>query len=260
MTARLRGWLLVGLSLAACELAGSAGAVESAGVAGSMPAYERKAWRHWVDADGDCQDARTEVLITESYGRVEFEDSRHCEVESGEWQCPYTGEIFREPHLLDVDHMVPLANAHRSGGGAWDDERRRQYANELGEPNHLIAVEAGANRAKSDKGPEDWLPPSEEYRCTYVRDWVAVKQRWGLSMTSAETAAVERAIAVCNEGGVPELPQTSKPKRPAKPEAEREQPVDGECCRVCKKGKACGDACVAKDAECDAAPGCACDQ
>lgn len=231
--------------------------------------YDRKLWKHWIDADHDCQDARTEALIAESYGEVEFEDDRECEVASGEWQCPYTGEILRESHLLDVDHLVPLANAHRSGGGAWSDARRMQYANDLSNPYHLIAVDYGANRSKGDKGPEAWLPPSEEFRCTYVREWVAVKERWGLGTTDAEAAAIRDATRVCADGGVPDLPQ-AKPKagkaskpgskptsKPAVDEPAADEPSS--CCRTCKKGKACGDSCIAKDAECNEPPGCACD-
>lgn len=32
----------------------------------------------------------------------------------------------------------------------------------------------------------------------------------------------------------------------------------GECCRICTKGKACGDSCIAKDAVCHIVGGCAC--
>lgn len=227
--------------------------------------YDRKLWKHWIDADHDCQDARVEVLIAESYGEVAFEDARGCEPESGEWQCPYTGKLLRESHLLDVDHLVPLANAHRSGGGTWSAERRMQYANDLSQPYHLIAVDYAANRSKGDKGPEAWLPPSEEFRCTYVREWVAVKERWGLGMSDAEAEVIAAATRVCSEGGVPELPQTrDEPSKPTKsrpkptPQADAPEAAPGECCRTCKKGKACGDGCIAREAECNEPPGCAC--
>lgn len=32
-----------------------------------------------------------------------------------------------------------------------------------------------------------------------------------------------------------------------------------QCCKVCRKGKACGDSCIAKDKTCHKSPGCACD-
>jgi hypothetical protein len=33
-----------------------------------------------------------------------------------------------------------------------------------------------------------------------------------------------------------------------------------ECCKVCRKGKACGDSCIARDKYCHRPPGCACDE
>ena len=32
-----------------------------------------------------------------------------------------------------------------------------------------------------------------------------------------------------------------------------------ECCKVCRKGKACGDSCIARKKTCTKPPGCACD-
>jgi len=32
-----------------------------------------------------------------------------------------------------------------------------------------------------------------------------------------------------------------------------------ECCKVCTKGKACGNSCIAQDKQCHQPPGCACD-
>jgi hypothetical protein len=36
-------------------------------------------------------------------------------------------------------------------------------------------------------------------------------------------------------------------------------PVPETCCQHCHKGKACGNACIARDAQCHQPPGCACD-
>ena len=165
----------------------------------NIPDYNRGDWRHWIDADRDCQDARQEALIAESPSSVVYEARDECRVESGDWFGAYTGESFTDPGDLDVDHMVPLANAHRSGGWAWSKERKADYANDLSYANHLIAVQASANRRKGSKGPEDWRPPRREYWCQYATDWVTIKQNWGLTATQREVDALREMLATCDE-------------------------------------------------------------
>src|SRR5690606_6103914 len=111
----------------------------------------------WIDADQDCQSTRIEVLTAQATGDIEFEDERRCNVVRGRWRCPYTGEVFHDPHELDIDHLVPLKNAWDSGASAWTEERWRQFANELEQGEHLVAVSAKANRSKGARGPDEWL-------------------------------------------------------------------------------------------------------
>ncbi len=162
-----------------------------------IPEYDRGDWRHWTDADRDCQDARQEALIAESESAVVYEPGDKCRVESGDWFGVYTGESFTDPGDLDVDHMVPLANAHRSGAWAWSKERKAEYANDLSYANHLIAVQASANRQKGSKGPEDWRPPRRGYWCQYATDWVTIKHSWGLTATQHEVDALREMFDVC---------------------------------------------------------------
>ena len=162
-----------------------------------LPDYDRDDWDHWNDADGDCQDARQEVLIAESSVPVAFKDDRKCKVDSGSWTDPYTGEVVQDPSKLDVDHMVPLANAHDSGGHAWDDDRRARYANSLDYPGHLIATTASANRSKGRKGPDEWRPTDQAYWCQYAIDWVVIKRDWELTATEVESAALRVMLDTC---------------------------------------------------------------
>ncbi len=162
--------------------------------------YRRSDWGSWTDADGDCQKARDEVLIAESEIAVTFRprnDGRECKVASRTWTCPFTGEFFTDPSDLDIDHMVPLRNAHLSGASEWDDARKASYYSNLDNAEHLIAVKAGANRSKSARGPEAWKPKLESYHCQYANDWKAIKTRWGLRMTPAESGAVAEMQATC---------------------------------------------------------------
>ena len=81
-----------------------------------IPEYDRGEWRHWTDEDGDCQDARQEILVVESLEPVTYEDDRECRVATGRWWAPHLGHHPENPAHLDVDHHVPLRNAHVSGG------------------------------------------------------------------------------------------------------------------------------------------------
>jgi hypothetical protein len=204
---RLRGLALLLVALAVLVLLHHLGIGSPAPVSEAPGGdYDRRTWPHWVDDDGDCQDTRAEVLIAESAAPVHFADADRCRVTRGRWRCPYTGRIVTDASELDVDHLVPLSAAHASGGHAWTRSRRRAFANSLEDPEHLIAVDASANRQKGDKGPDRWLPPDPAARCDYVRAWSRIKARWDLEMSPAEQAAVTDALGRCARGGVPPAP------------------------------------------------------
>ncbi len=165
--------------------------------AADMPRYDRDDWRHWIDADGDCQDTRQETLIAESSVPVTFRNGDSCRVASGRWTDPYTGEVVEDPGKLDVDHVVPLANAHVSGGYSWSAERKEAYANSLAYRGHLEATTASANRSKGSKTPAEWRPPDRTYWCQYATDWAAIKRGWRLTATGAEADALREMFTTC---------------------------------------------------------------
>lgn len=158
--------------------------------------YRREDWPHWKEGRSKCISVREEVLIVESVRPV-IMSADACAIISGEWHDPYTDKTFVDPRQLDVDHMVPLEEAYASGGWMWDRAKRTAYANDLSDSNALIAVSASANRAKGSKGPEAWLPANEQYRCTYLRDWVFIKVRWGLTADQVEAAALRKGLEDC---------------------------------------------------------------
>ena len=166
----------------------------------SIPTYDRDDWSHWSDDDGDCQNIRHEVLQDETQEAVIFTTSSNCYVATGKWYGVYTGEYYYSASELHVDHFVPLKNAHDSGGYEWSLEKKKEYANYLEDPDHLIAVQSGANRSKGARGPEDWKPVNTEYWCQYAYDWIRIKHTWGLTATQAEWDALKFMIATCPYG------------------------------------------------------------
>jgi hypothetical protein len=181
----------------------------SAAIPLNVPTYSRSDWRHWTDDDRDCQNTRHEVLIVESLVPVSFKTTKSCQVATGQWWAAFTDVTVTNASQLDVDHLVPLKNAHLSGGWAWDAATKRRYANILTDAAHLIAVTASANRSKGAKGPDQWKPPNTAYWCTYATDWVGVKITWGLTVTSAEAAALTEMLGTC--GTAVSITQASTP-------------------------------------------------
>ena len=173
-------------------------------VSPDLPSYDRDDWRHWVDEDKDCQNTRHEALIEESLAKVAFKTDRKCQVATGEWLDPYTGETVTDATRLDIDHMIPLKNAHNSGGWAWDKSRKAAFANEMSYADHLIAVTASANRKKGARGPEEWKPTNRGYWCDYAIDWVQIKTDWDFSATKAEWGALQEMLETCDS--TPSIP------------------------------------------------------
>lgn len=206
----MRRWTPVALTaLLACATAIDPAGAEEPGAtcpeaAPEPPEYERKLWKHWVDVDGDCQDARQEVLIRDSEVPVTYTDEKECRVATGRWTGPYTGTVVEDPSKVDVDHLVSLQDAHASGGWEWDADRREAFAND---ESHLLATTQYGNRSKGKKGADEWLPPLESARCDYIERWVKVKEAHELAMAEGEAAVISYMRKICADGGVPPLPQ-----------------------------------------------------
>lgn len=161
--------------------------------------YDRDAWPHWRDEDGDCRDTRAEVLIRTSQVPVTYKRTERCVVASGLWIDPYTGKTFRDASRLDIDHLVPLRHAHDHGAAQWDRQQRRTFAND---PDNLIAVSAGANRSKGADGPADWLPDNRDFRCEYGQRWMHIKREYELNVTRNNRRAVEQLRQSCDQARV----------------------------------------------------------
>jgi len=155
----------------------------------SPTVYDRALFKHWVDADRDGCDTRREVLKKESLVAVTM-GAAGCTIVAGKWFSWYDGQTITAPADLDIDHMVPLAEAWRSGAHGWTAAQREAFANDLGLEASLTAVSASSNRSKGDRDPAGWKPTRTAASCDYARDWALVKYRWNLTADSAEVSAL----------------------------------------------------------------------
>ena len=151
--------------------------------------YKRSLFKHWIDANRNGKDTRAEVLIAESLVSVTFSSTGKT-VSTGKWLSLYDGETWTKASDVDVDHVVALAEAWRSGAWKWSSARRQSYANDLGVAWTLRAVTDNVNQEKSDDDPTYWLPPLESATCVYLTEWVAVKIRWKLSVDAEERQSI----------------------------------------------------------------------
>jgi hypothetical protein len=163
---------------------------------GSTSGYSRDLFPHWIDNNGDCQDTRDEVLAWESSVTPGY-DSGGCNVVSGRWWSAYDNQTLTSPSSIQIDHMVPLAEAWRSGASGWTTTTRRSFANDLSQEETLRAVSGSSNSSKSDRDPSEWLPPNSSFRCQYLKEWVWIKDRWNLSVDDAEYNALYNGLLPC---------------------------------------------------------------
>jgi hypothetical protein len=155
--------------------------------------YSRALFKHWIDADKDGCDTRAEVLIEEAITKPKV--GAKCALTGGKWLSAYDGVEVTSASKLDVDHMVPLAEAWRSGAWKWSAAQRQAYANDLDDSRALIAVTLTSNRTKGDKDPALWMPAKE--KCTYIENWIAIKVKYSLTVDSKEKLTLQSQIGLC---------------------------------------------------------------
>ncbi|GAA2718366.1 MULTISPECIES: HNH endonuclease family protein [Streptomyces] len=158
----------------------------------SMSGYSRAAFPHWAQ-QGDKCDTRETVLARDGQD-VKKDDQ--CRAVSGTWYSLYDGKTFTKASQVDIDHIVPLANAWRSGADQWTTEKRKQFANDLTHP-QLLTVSAATNRSKGDQGPDQWQPPAKDAWCVYGRAWTSVKSTYGLTVTDGEKKMLDTMLGTC---------------------------------------------------------------
>ncbi|PPG03912.1 MULTISPECIES: HNH endonuclease family protein [unclassified Rathayibacter] len=154
----------------------------------------------WSDVDRNGCDTRNDVLGRDLLAPVFKPGTRDCKVLTGTLIDPYDGTSVAfvsgtdTSRLVQIDHVVALGWAWHHGAWSWTDDQRLAFAND---PANLVAASEQTNRAKSDAGPGEWLPPAAELRCGYVEQFVAVLSEYGLGIDARDRAASEAVLAEC---------------------------------------------------------------
>jgi hypothetical protein len=160
--------------------------------------YSRDLFPHWIDADGDGCSTRNEVLLEEADDPPTRTGT--CTLSGGRWFSYYDRVSWTNTSDIDIDHMVPLAEAWDSGARTWTTATRQAYANDLGDYRTLVGVTDNVNQAKGDQDVAQWLPQYD--KCRYLREFVAVKHRWRLTVDSAEKSAMQSLAASCTNSTI----------------------------------------------------------
>lgn len=162
--------------------------------------YDRSVFGEpWADVDNNGCDTRNDVLARD-LEQVNYRKGSHCVVASGVLHDPYAGEVIhyqRGPEtspLVQIDHVVALGDAWRSGAWKWSAAKRQEFAND---PDNLLAVQGQANQDKESSRADQWMPPRKEYWCAYVTRQIQVKHDWDLSVAPQERDAMIRALSTC---------------------------------------------------------------
>lgn len=156
----------------------------------------------WKDVDRNGCDTRNDILRRDLEGVVVKPGTHGCLVLSGVLVDPYSGRTLDFQRgtdtsgLVQIDHVVALADAWQSGAWQWDEERRTVFAND---PVNLLAVEGALNQQKGASNAASWLPPDRRAWCAFASQQITVKSRYDLSVTATEREALERAAGRCTE-------------------------------------------------------------
>lgn len=178
-------------------------------VLGTIPVQPRTEWdgyfdregsfgEGWSDPDGNGCDARNDALQAAMKDEQLLRDG--CRVDRGTFTDPYSGETveFRRgpqsSERVQIDHIVPLYGAWRTGAQEWSFEERERFSND---PINLQATLDWVNDEKKAQDASRWLPPDESYHCTYVARQIAVKASYGLWVTQEEHDTMRRVLEGC---------------------------------------------------------------
>jgi len=106
--------------------------------------------------------------------------------------------------FINIDHVVSLKDAYESGGSAWSDSKKETFANDRA--NHVPSC-GRVNSSKGSAEPSDFLRRSRDGKgldyeivrfCSYIKKYLAVKEKYQLSFFGNSTVTFAACGAVIN--------------------------------------------------------------
>jgi hypothetical protein len=172
-----------------------------------IPKYTRTEWDGWNSKIACSWSTRSLLLLSTAFegSAIIVKSGRQCRISSFSFIDVYTGKVYTgiSGSAVHVDHLVSLAEAHRSGGHDWSNEKKRAFFNDT---SNLVVTMAEVNLGKSDLDPggesnrsgtfSGWLPPDRGRSCWFLDKYVKVKKKWNLTYDLSEISSIEDAIKI----------------------------------------------------------------
>lgn len=105
--------------------------------------------------------------------------------------CPYTHEEVTEITKIDYDHIIPINYVDLHGGCDWSVEEKQEYAYNT---NNGVCTWNSPNRAKSDKGPSEYMP--EYNKEWYCYKWLEIATRYNIPLSQADYDVIVHTLGI----------------------------------------------------------------
>lgn len=187
---------------------------------GSSTPYDRdKHFGSWVDHNNSGCNAAEDTYQRYVQNATTVEK---CRVGAGTIADPYTGKTITfdgspKNSGTNVEHIVSLSDAWHNGADKWTQAKRVAIAND---PDNLVIIDSSVNQSKSDRNAAEWnvngvlsencrqgysescgglshKALTTEGACFMVQHQIAIKAKYGLSVTAGEKAAMQNTLKRC---------------------------------------------------------------
>lgn len=170
-----------------------------------------------ADIDHNGCDTRNDVLRRDLTKVTVEPGTNDCVVVFGELKDPYTGrsiQFHKGDPGIQVDHVVSLSEAWRSGADKFTDTQRLEFAND---PLNLLTVDSRKARERQDSGNSGWLPPDTEFHRTFLIRQIQVRAKYGLAMSPDTQTTVRSSLHLVAPAPAPDPAPVPDPSPAADP-------------------------------------------